>query len=223
MKKNIKKKLKTGTGFSLVEVLLAVVLLAIVVTPLLQAVVTSMNLNRKSRILLGATDVGQSAVEYFESLTYGDIKTLLENNGNNVSISAINFVGKSVDESGSWYGGNTEATTSAQLKAKKETWTLFSELCAYSKIQTGKPDRYISYQSTDVFDFYAINKVQSNGFDYDLVVFITPLYDGTKYDLYEVQVDVYYNDYKNSSNIHGGHDKKNLMASFKGSVFNKFD
>ena len=73
MKKIIKKIRKNNSGFSLLEVLLAVVLLAIVVTPLIQAIYTSMAMNKKARILMGATDVGQSLVEYYESKTYDDV------------------------------------------------------------------------------------------------------------------------------------------------------
>lgn len=89
MKKKIKRIQKKNKGFSLIEVLLAVVLLAIVITPLIQTIYTSMALNKKSRILLGATDVGQSYVEYLESLTYENsdntvttIKTLDSNDDN---------------------------------------------------------------------------------------------------------------------------------------------
>lgn len=73
MKKIIKNKKSNNLGFSLLEVLLAVVLLAIVVTPLIQTVYTSMSLNKKARILMGATDVGQTYMEYLESMTYDDI------------------------------------------------------------------------------------------------------------------------------------------------------
>ena len=76
MKKIIKKKKSSNLGFSLLEILLAVVLLAIVVTPLIQTIYTSMALNKKARILMSATELGQSYVEYFESMTYTEINTL---------------------------------------------------------------------------------------------------------------------------------------------------
>ncbi len=69
MKKKI-LRIQKNKGFSLLELLLAVCLLAIVVTPLIQTIYTSMALNKKARILSGATDLGQSYVEYLESLTY---------------------------------------------------------------------------------------------------------------------------------------------------------
>lgn len=221
MKKIIKKMRKSKSGFSLLEILLAVVLLAIVVTPLIQTIYTSMALNKKSRIQMGATDVGQSALEYFESLTYPDIKDLLENDGNTVNIPAINYAGKAKAEGGSWYGSSSsDPVTMAQ---RKNTWALFTELTAYTRVVAMLDDKYISYKADDDYDFYAINKVKSNGFDYDLVVFITPLYEGSDYSVYEIQIDVYYNDYNNPNNIHCGHDRNNLMCSYKGSVFNKFD
>jgi len=222
MKKIIKKKGKNNLGFSLLEILLAVVLLAIVVTPLIQTVYTSMSLNKKSRVLMGATDLGQSAVEYFESLTYDDIKTLLENNGNDVSISALNYVGKSQDEtSGHYVDENVAANTDADWADRQKNWRVFAQVCAYTKVQTSLNDKYIAYKSGDLFDFYAINKVPSNGFDYDILVFVKPIYEGSEYSVYEVQVDVYYNDPKDTS--WGGHDKKDFQASFKGSIFNKLD
>lgn len=224
MKKFLKKKKNNNLGFSLLEVLLAVVLLAIVATPLIQVVYSSMALNKKSRILMGATDVGQSALEYFESLTYNDIKNLLENNNVDVNIPAINFVGKSLDQAGgSWVGSDEDANTSAEWEERKQQWTLFAGLSAYSHVQAGWSDKFIAYQSSDNFDFYSINTVSSNGFDYDLVIFLVPIFEGSEYSVYEVQVDVYYNDYNDSSNIFAGHDKDKLQATFKGSVFNKFD
>ena len=222
MKKIIKNKRKNNLGFSLLEILLAVVLLAIVVTPLIQTIYTSMALNKKSRVQMGATDLGQSALEFFESQTYDDIKTLLENNGNNVSISALNYVAKSQDEtSGHYVNEDVQASTDADWADREKYWKVFAQLCAYSKVQTSSNDKYIAYKSGDVFDFYAINKVPSNGFDYDILVFIKPLYEGTEYSVYQVQVDVYYNDPKDTT--YGGHRKDDLMASYKGSIFNKFD
>ena len=76
MKKIIKKMKKNNSGFSLLEILLAVILLAIVVTPLIQTVYTSMSLNKKARIMMGATDVGQHQIESFEAQTYDDISSL---------------------------------------------------------------------------------------------------------------------------------------------------
>ena len=139
MKKIIKKMKKNNSGFSLLEILLAVILLAIVVTPLIQTIYTSMSLNKKARIMMGANDVGQSLVEYYEAQTYD----------NNIT-------------------------------------------------------------SDDVWWPY-----HSNGYYYDCHVTISPLFNGTNYQLYEVKVDVYYKPNNNPL-------ERTLMATFKGSMYSKF-
>lgn len=143
MKKIIKKMKKNNSGFSLLEILLAVILLAIVVTPLIQTIYTSMSLNKKARIMMGATDVGQHQVEYFEAQTYDDISSLFSSG------------------------------------------------------------------------HYTLNKT-SNGFNYFLDCTANPLYSGSEYSVYEIQVDVYYKPNNSPTD-------KDFMASFKGSVFNKLD
>lgn len=152
MKKIIKRIQKKNKGFSLIEVLLAVVLLAIVITPLIQTIYTSMALNKKSRILLGATDVGQSYMEYLESLTYES--------------------------------SDSGATTIKTLDSNDD-------------------------------NYFATTK-SSNGFNYNLFVYISPLLSSSDYSVYEVKVDVYYVPNNNPSD-------QEFLASFKGSVFNKLD
>jgi len=222
MKKIIKKEKKNNLGFSLLEILLAVVLLAIVVTPLIQTIYTSMSLNKKARVQMGATDIGQSLVEYFETQTYDDIKTLLENGGNTASIAAINYAGLCKDVSSGHYQGQS-SSDAMTMNGRKKSWSEYTALSCYTAIMSGQSDRFIAYKSNDDYDFYSINKITSNGFEYDIVVFITPLYDTGEYKVYEVQADVYYNDPNDPKIVFTAHDRNNLMASYKGSVFNKFD
>ena len=61
MKFSINKK-----AFSLVEVLLAIVLLAIIATPILSVFYTSMSLNIKSKEIMAATDVSSGILESIE-------------------------------------------------------------------------------------------------------------------------------------------------------------
>lgn len=68
----VRLKGKKNRAFSLVEVLCAIVLLAIVATPILQAIVAGMNLNVKSRKLLGAADLTAGTMEFISSLTFED-------------------------------------------------------------------------------------------------------------------------------------------------------
>ena len=214
MKKIIKKIPKFNKGFSLLELLLAVVLLAIVVTPLLQTIYTSMALNNKSRIQMGATNLGQSTLELFESMDYTSIKTLLEHDGTNISIAALNYnaPGQKLGAYDTYTGeGDTDVA-----KAKKG-WSDRISLIANTKVTSLLPDKFIAYKDSDQYDFYTINSVTHNGYDYDMDIFITPLFTGTTYQLYEIQIDVYYDDPKE---VAGKHYKPgHFMTSLKGSVY----
>jgi len=64
-------------AFSLVELLCAIVLLAIVATPIIQVIYSSFNLNTRSKRLLAAADLTSDIMEYvgstpFDDFTYTD-------------------------------------------------------------------------------------------------------------------------------------------------------
>ncbi len=76
MKRFLKTKFagKNQKGFSLVEVLCAVVLLALVATPILQALYSGMVVNNKSRKMLAAADLTSDTLEFVSSLAFKDFK-----------------------------------------------------------------------------------------------------------------------------------------------------
>ena len=59
-------------GFSLVEVMCAIVLLAIVVTPIIQIAFNSLSVNARSRKYLTAADITSDTMEFISSLTFED-------------------------------------------------------------------------------------------------------------------------------------------------------
>lgn len=61
---------KKNKGFSLVELLVAIVLLAIVVTPMFNAFISSARINRNARRIMVATDLGQNIIEGLSEKTY---------------------------------------------------------------------------------------------------------------------------------------------------------
>lgn len=65
----------SNAGFSLVELLIAVVILAIIVIPLLRMFVTSTKINVKSRQMLRATTVAQDIMEGLKAYTLEEVKT----------------------------------------------------------------------------------------------------------------------------------------------------
>lgn len=68
------KRIKNDKAFSLVEVLCAIVLLALVATPVIQAIYSGLNLNLKSRKLLGASDITSGVMEFVSSTVFDDYK-----------------------------------------------------------------------------------------------------------------------------------------------------
>lgn len=64
------RKKKKNRGFSLVELLVAIVLLAIVITPMFNAFITSAKINRNARRIMVATDLGQNIIEGLSEKTY---------------------------------------------------------------------------------------------------------------------------------------------------------
>ena len=67
--KNIKFQKK---GFSLIEVLCAIVLLALVATPVIQIIYSSFSMNIKSKEMLVAADLTSEVMEYASSLAFED-------------------------------------------------------------------------------------------------------------------------------------------------------
>ncbi|SDI90308.1 prepilin-type N-terminal cleavage/methylation domain-containing protein [Lachnospiraceae bacterium G41] len=66
------KKKKNNKAFSLVEVLCAIVLLALIATPILQAFYSGLSLNIKSRKLLAAADLTSDTCEFISGLVFDD-------------------------------------------------------------------------------------------------------------------------------------------------------
>ena len=67
MQKHTKEGQLNNAGFSLVELLIAMVVLAIIVVPLLHSFVTSARTNAKSRSTMHATAIAEDVMEMFEA------------------------------------------------------------------------------------------------------------------------------------------------------------
>ena len=67
MQKHTRRKQLNNEGFSLVELLIAIVILSIIVVPLLHSFVTSARTNAKSRSTMHATAIAEDIMEMFEA------------------------------------------------------------------------------------------------------------------------------------------------------------
>lgn len=68
--KHAKEEQLNNEGFSLVELLIAIVILSIIVVPLLHSFVTSARTNAKSRNTMHATAIAEDVMEQFEAHTF---------------------------------------------------------------------------------------------------------------------------------------------------------
>ena len=66
-------KKQDNQGFSLIELLVAVVILAVVVVPLLHGFLSSYRVNSKSKSVLRATTLAQNEMETFEKEKIEDL------------------------------------------------------------------------------------------------------------------------------------------------------
>ena len=66
----MKKVSNNNKGFTLVELVVAIAILAIILTPLLQSFVTSAKLNKRSREMMAATNITQSLMEGISDKTF---------------------------------------------------------------------------------------------------------------------------------------------------------
>lgn len=67
---------KKNKGFSLLEVVVAITIIAILAIPIIKAFVTSATVNKKARRVQNATDVAQSVSEYLCNASFDDLANL---------------------------------------------------------------------------------------------------------------------------------------------------
>ena len=78
MKKFKTKRKGTNKGFSLIEVLAAVVILGLIATPILQMFYSSYSTNQKSKKYLAAADLAQTTMEAVSAQTWHETKSITD-------------------------------------------------------------------------------------------------------------------------------------------------
>ena len=209
---------KENKAFSLVEVLLAVVLLGLVVTPLIGTVYTSLSINQKSKKLMAATDCAQTLVEYCEAKVQPDLITEMDDYYNHPPkvVKPYGFVhGTSVDfTSGS-------ADMSAFLNSTYTHWNANSNNSIFFKTTINANEQayamtsltYEGYSFNVFLDIALDTSSYSLAHDYTLngtTFEVTP----REYSIYNVTVEVY--DALDPTN-------RTPITSYSGSIYNKID
>lgn len=194
-----KKQNYNQNGFSLVEVLLAIVILALVATPILQIFVSSMNISNDSRRFLGATEIGQAVLEQLNSTTVDDDSALREQLGN--AATNIHFMGANY--------------AVLPISPPSSHSNFVNGILRVSMLNHSTNACPAECASDEVY--FAYHDVDHNGYKYDVVVSLVPdsATSGNDFFVYHAYVEVYSVDKKSTKHY------DELLVKLDGAVFNK--
>lgn len=208
MLKKLLRRIRTGynnKGLSLVELLLAIVILGLVAAPILQFIISSMSLNLKSRDMLAGADVGQHFMENIVAKTYNDC---VQDQFFNDDSSVVFFI----DDVGSFPG------SCRKLDSTSTTLEGFESHC--SSISTDDSRMEISANGLDSNDTKAcmLYNVDYCGKKFDVEVIATPNTEiSGESNLHDITVKVYYN------NTDGGsHNFDTAKVTINGTIFDAY-
>ncbi len=177
-KKNIAKRVG-NSGFSLIEVLLAIVILGLVAAPILQIFVTSAQINHRSREIMAATDVANTTMEYLTSLKFDDTT-----DGIKVIMADTNSVER--------VPGLSYTASGTQLPVSYATLDAFRNEIIASYSATAGKKVYINSIASDDYLGVALNAVQYNNYELDVIIWFDSNDTGSdKFYTYDVTIEVY--------------------------------
>ena len=215
----LKKKTGKNKGFALIELICAVALFAVVLTPIFMSMVSSMRVNNKSRKVMIATEVAEDVMESVRDKTYAEIldtysslksadmsygtKTLVLFDGNTYSTSA-NVVTVSAGSAISLTAyADTSALEDAQINA-------YAGLCRNKLLLEGASAKktFICADSATLntasagerLSFFALTGIGRGQYNFDALVVFTPTIqdkihtstaDDYMYYSYQVKVLIY--------------------------------
>ncbi len=176
--KDAKKNANNG-GFSLVEVLLAIIILGLVAAPILQIFVTSAQINLRSKEIMAATDVANTTMEYLTSLKYGDategIKSVMTDTNSVERVPGLSYTA----------GGTQLATSYANLN------DFLSALNTSYGTASGKKV-YINSIANDAYLGVALNSVEYDNYKFDVIIWFESNNGGSDtFYTYDVLIEVY--------------------------------
>lgn len=118
---NIRERaLKDNKGITLMELVVAVALFAVIIIPVMTSFVTSMRVNQKSRKLMIASDLGQAIMEGFADKSYSEIKGQIDS----IGTADLSFAPISANGVPGYYNlkDNGEHLTDTYMKNNAFTW-----------------------------------------------------------------------------------------------------
>ncbi len=167
-------------GFSLIEVLLAIVILGLVAAPILQLFITSANISKNSKELLAATDVGNITMEYITGSHFETADTGIQAVFSDTTATRLRVPGLSLVCDAEEAPGAASITNAEQFEEKLKDGSITA---------SGTKSYFVS--QTDYFGAAFFN-IQYDDFKFDMLVsFVPNMNSGDEFYTYDVTVDVY--------------------------------
>lgn len=150
---------KRNSGFTLVEVMIAVAILAIISIPVLQSFVSVAQVNSKSRRRLSATTIAENLMESCKGIPLKEVAAQCDNLSGAAAV-PITIV-----------AGDLESGTAFAGSAQEVNFALTNTLSGSNKT--------VSYDATNGYVFHAksngkyafwIHRIQSGGASYDAII-----------------------------------------------------
>lgn len=211
-----KKVNRNNKGVSLIELLIAIALLAILIVPVFNSFITSARINRDARKLMNATDVAQTLMEGFSDKSFADIKTAVsildssDISGNNAFSTINNGIYNARDNHVSytqtdWNDLNTVSSNTLIFQTMTySNRTLVSNNavsintafgnCARTAISMNETQRLVTWSdNAGVALLMAYTNIVHEGYHFDAIISFIPMAENTsdKYYPYNIRIYIY--------------------------------
>ncbi|MBR4207091.1 MAG: type II secretion system protein [Lachnospiraceae bacterium] len=187
----LKKKTGKNKGFALIELICAVALFAVVLTPIFASMITSMRVNNKSRKVMIATEVAEDVMESVRDKTYAGVRnTLTSLNTGSVSgkDSLVLFDSNIYSTSANAVtvsSGSITATASIDVQTMENNQiTAYTTECRNKLISVGADAKKTLYcpngpvlntaLSGECLTYFALTNIQRYQYHFDALVVFTP-------------------------------------------------
>ncbi len=197
---------KNNKGFTLVEVLLAIVILSLVSAPILRGFIVTANTSARARTIMEATDVAQLIIEEISAMSFdGDVKDTFFVETATERLPAIGYN----------VAGTKSPIATSQFQQTVATSCADSKKCYISEVNPN-------------LKMVALPNVEYDGKKYDVMIdFVPNSGEGTQFYTYDVTVRVFDQDVTDTEEddgtiTHTYTHYRNKLVELKTEISNKY-
>ncbi|MCR4936675.1 MAG: type II secretion system GspH family protein [Lachnospiraceae bacterium] len=188
----LKKKTGKNKGFALIELICAVALFAVVLTPIFMSMVSSMRVNNKARKVMIATEVAEDVMESVRDKTYlgvrnslTDIKSVASLSGKDSLVLFDSSIYSTSANAVTVSSGSISATASADVQTMEDAQiAAYSTECRNKLITVGADAKKTFVCSNgpvlntalagECLSYFALTNIERYQYHFDALVIFTP-------------------------------------------------